>query len=371
MELNNKHLLFTVSAMGLGHVHRSLPIIRYLLGAGSRLTILSHGRALETIQMELVEYPGIEYLEFEDYPPIQRGRGIAYYGFLIKDLLETGIRIRKERKFLETLLTERHFDLLISDGRFGFTNACLPSFLICHQIRFFLPRWLRLFQPLSDLVQYLLLRNFTKIIVPDFSDSDINLAGKLSHNWVSRKLDPIYIGFLSSTKRVRVSEAIDILFITGGFIEDERKIIIEWAQQHLINLGQKVVFALGAAGSNVESTGTNGAFVTYSSVHGQKRNELLCSAHILVGRTGYTTIMDICELGLRAALTPTPGMTEQEYLANYIAYWNHRLLVEIPLEKELTWVSVDGNALPPSIRQWSTEKSLERLADFLTGFVHH
>ena len=408
MDLNNKHIFFAVSSMGLGHVHRSLPIINYLLASGSQLTILGCGRALEILKLELNNCPGIEYLEFEDYPPIQRGRGIAHYVCFLKDLLETGSRIRKETAFLKSLMVERDIDLIFSDGRFGFVDKRLPCFLVCHQIRFILPRWLRIFQPLSDLGQYLLLRKFTKIIVPDFADPDINLAGQLSHNWMSRKLDTIYIGFLSSVKKTRASKTIDILFITGGFIEAERLRIVNWAKQRLTGLAHKgdpeqvhirhsggsrnpvkssiwtpafagvttcsgspkVVFVLGEVGRRDNTLEADNRIETYACAYGEKRNELLNAARVLVGRTGYTTLMDICELGLCAALTPTANMTEQKYLAKHIAHWNHPLPVDIAGENGLAWFGIDGTALPASIRNWSTEQSLKCLAGFIAELDH-
>jgi len=39
---------------------------------------------------------------------------------------------------------------------------------------------------------------------------------------------------------------------------------------------------------------------------------------LVICRSGYSTIMDIAQLGVRALLVPTPGQTEQEYLASYL-----------------------------------------------------
>lgn len=38
----------------------------------------------------------------------------------------------------------------------------------------------------------------------------------------------------------------------------------------------------------------------------------------IISRSGYTTIMDICKLQKKSILIPTPGQTEQEYLANHL-----------------------------------------------------
>ena len=42
---------------------------------------------------------------------------------------------------------------------------------------------------------------------------------------------------------------------------------------------------------------------------------LLLSSEQIICRCGYSTIMDLCALGVQALLVPTPGQTEQLYLA--------------------------------------------------------
>ena len=46
-------------------------------------------------------------------------------------------------------------------------------------------------------------------------------------------------------------------------------------------------------------------------------------AKTIVARSGYSTIMDIAALQQNAILVPTPGQTEQEYLAAYLAKKNY------------------------------------------------
>jgi len=38
----------------------------------------------------------------------------------------------------------------------------------------------------------------------------------------------------------------------------------------------------------------------------------------IISRSGYTSIMDYVHLGVGAKLVPTPGQTEQMYLAEYL-----------------------------------------------------
>ncbi len=42
------------------------------------------------------------------------------------------------------------------------------------------------------------------------------------------------------------------------------------------------------------------------------------ASEYIISRTGYTTVMDICKLKKKAILIPTPGQTEQEYLADHL-----------------------------------------------------
>ena len=48
----------------------------------------------------------------------------------------------------------------------------------------------------------------------------------------------------------------------------------------------------------------------------EKLNEVICASKIVISRSGYSTIMDLAMTGKKAILIPTPGQTEQEYLAD-------------------------------------------------------
>jgi hypothetical protein len=45
----------------------------------------------------------------------------------------------------------------------------------------------------------------------------------------------------------------------------------------------------------------------------------IISSEIVVTRPGYSTVMDLAILGKKAIFVPTPGQTEQEYLAGYFS----------------------------------------------------
>ena len=47
-------------------------------------------------------------------------------------------------------------------------------------------------------------------------------------------------------------------------------------------------------------------------------NLAIQQAEIVISRSGYTTVMDLIKLNKKAILIPTPGQTEQEYLATHL-----------------------------------------------------
>jgi UDP-N-acetylglucosamine:LPS N-acetylglucosamine transferase len=47
--------------------------------------------------------------------------------------------------------------------------------------------------------------------------------------------------------------------------------------------------------------------------------EMIESSDLIITRSGYTTLMELVSLNLTALIIPTPGQTEQEYLAEYLS----------------------------------------------------
>ena len=47
-------------------------------------------------------------------------------------------------------------------------------------------------------------------------------------------------------------------------------------------------------------------------------NRAILQSDIVICRSGYTSIMDLIKLDQKTILIPTPGQTEQEYLAAYL-----------------------------------------------------
>ncbi|NCA79262.1 MAG: glycosyl transferase, partial [Sphingobacteriia bacterium] len=56
--------------------------------------------------------------------------------------------------------------------------------------------------------------------------------------------------------------------------------------------------------------------------------QLIVNAPTVICRSGYSTLMDLMTLGKKAVLIPTPGQTEQEYLAENLKEKGFKILLQ-------------------------------------------
>ena len=74
------------------------------------------------------------------------------------------------------------------------------------------------------------------------------------------------------------------------------------------------------AGGIPESTASKSydQYQFHSFLNVEQQETMMNRAKFIITRPGYTTVMELAELGKKRALfLPTPGQTEQEYLADY------------------------------------------------------
>jgi uncharacterized protein (TIGR00661 family) len=311
-----KRILVSPLSWGLGHATRDLPIIRHLLDRGHQVTVAATGRALSLLQREV---PQCEFVHLEDYPPpYSSGRYFVPKFLAMAPLMLWAIEtetIRVRRIFRRT-----KFDMILSDNRFRVRSDHIPSFVIAHQLRFMTPPAISYMDFLTEFFNYLYLAPFDRIIVPDVDDPKVNLAGRLAHDmrWLKSSKKVYYAGIISSVVKREVPQDID-LFISISGPEPQRtqleKIIFDRVDE--VKAG-RIVITLGKP--EVKETRELSDRIT---VHGfldrDGQGEMMNRAQLVVCRSGYTTVMELAELGKKALFIPTPGQTEQEYLGRYYA----------------------------------------------------
>ena len=304
-------VIYGICSWGLGHATRSLPVIRKLIKENNEVTIISNGRSLELLKKEIGE--DVEYFDIPDYPMLLSdnsrqfmAKSVVYWPSFIARM-ESGLQ--KLKKILEN----RKCNRIISDARYDIYCRKIPSFFISHQMRIMNPLRLKMFERGSEIFNLFFFKRFCGVIVPDFKDD--NLSGDLSHNL--RRIDEdklYYVGVLSDFKKIKTQKDIDYLISISG-PEPQRTTLEEKLIPQINDLKGKIVITLGKTENKDIFIDKN--FETYSFLTKDKREEFLNRAKLVVSRSGYSTILDLAVIGIKALMIPTPGQIEQEYLGQY------------------------------------------------------
>jgi UDP-N-acetylglucosamine:LPS N-acetylglucosamine transferase len=98
--------------------------------------------------------------------------------------------------------------------------------------------------------------------------------------------------------------------------EPQRSIFEKMLVSQLKESGLKAILALGKPELGKEVI-TQGNIDIYPHMNTEEMQQAILSSKLIIGRPGYSSIMDLAVLGKPAILVPTPGQTEQEYLADY------------------------------------------------------
>ncbi|MBN2856947.1 MAG: hypothetical protein JXN63_00960 [Candidatus Delongbacteria bacterium] len=330
MEKRRK-ILYAVLNWGIGHATRSLPIIRELI-KDHDVTVLSTGRSLSLLKSEL---PHLEFIDHPDYSVKYTKRGGALLFSLFFQLPGILLRLRSEQRFTEELIKNRKYDRIISDNRYGIYSRSVPSYFITHQIRFKLPGGLKYFEPLSEWFNRSYFRNYRKIFIPD-EKGEVNLSGSLSHGLEFINNPKItYAGILADLKGNEPEIYSDYLFIISG-PEPQRTIFEKKIIEQSDKLEGKKIIVRGVTES--DEMYSAGSTVIYSSVKREKLTAMIKGAETVISRPGYSTVMELVSYGKKALFIPTPGQTEQEYLARYYknkSYFSYVSQEEMELERDV------------------------------------
>lgn len=362
--------LFAVSSLGLGHATRSLVLIHAFLQDGYRITIISTGNALAFMQLELGAHPAVDWQDWVDYPPLERGTGWRFYAYLALDLFTTWRRIREENKRLQAIAG--HYDFVFSDGRYGLHNRWIPSFILSHQIAFIPPKGLQEISWLSDHLNVAALKQFDHIFIPDFPCPSRNLAGNLSHTAVLQNTRREYIGILSSYPHQQQKLDIDYLFVISGYLHEHKGAFVRDLLSQAQQLPGKKVFVLGDAKADPAQyqSALSDQLEVYPLATGDLRQALFARAKCIISRAGYTTVMDLVEHDKRALLIPTPNQTEQEYLGYYLGSLQHFVSREqtqrFDLAAALAEIKETRLFEPP----WRTQEAVRRIRSTMNDALY-
>lgn len=300
-----KKILIAVLNWGLGHAARCIPLIQALQRENFSIVIASDGAALALLKKEFPELESAELPSYQiSYPVNPR----HFRREMILKLPRFRRIIRKEKKWLKTLVEKEEIHAVISDGRLGMRNKKIKSFYITHQVNLKTGKTSRI----SGFLHRFYIRKFDRCLIPDFEEKEKSLAGSLSH---PKTPDPFYffLGPLSRMKKEKQKKRYDILILISG-PEPQRSLLEKILLEQFLNTDKKILMVRGV----VEEKQVFEKSGTVRIVNFMKSKELetaLNQSDLVISRSGYSTVMDLYSLGKKAFFIPTPGQFEQEYLA--------------------------------------------------------
>lgn len=304
-------VLFATHDWGLGHATRDIVVIRALLEAGHGVGIISTGRALALLRATFGAR--CRYHELGDIPKPLGKHPATFYLRMSLSMPQVYAVFRRERLFAQALCNEYGYDRIISDSRFGVALEEIPSFYIFHSLRQIIPgrpRWMERF---VERGQQRLTRRARGILVPDEAAHG-GLAGDLCHDTACDWGDRVhYVGPLCDAQPLVCEQDVHC-FISVSGAEPQRTILEQFVLQQVDRLEGRVVVALGQP-EKPGIVSDDGRVTVHGFLDRAAQVEMMNRADVVVTRSGYTTLMELSQIGRRAVLIPTVGQSEQEYLA--------------------------------------------------------
>ena len=310
-----KNILICPLNWGLGHATRCVPIIKDLTNQGNKVIIAADEGPLAFLQKE---FPDHKFIKFPGFSPkysrsnTQVFRMMRAFPGALRDF-------RRDHKTVESIVKNYNIDTVISDNRFGCWSKQAHSVFMTHQLHIQVPKVWKWSTPIINLFNNSYIKKYDEVWVPDVEDEP-SLGGKLSHpalNGVNTK----YIGHLSrfSSDNQSFTEKTNKFLVILSGPEPQRtmfeNIVLKQARETKDNI--LILRAKPDSSELLRDVPDNVSM--FNHVDDDMFVKLVNSAEIIICRGGYSSLMDLKALGRTAFLVPTPGQTEQEYLARHLS----------------------------------------------------
>jgi len=309
----SKKVLVAPLDWGLGHATRCIPVIQELIIQRHEVLIAADGHIANLLKEE---FPELEFIYLKGYYISYSSRLPAWIKILIQ-FPKIIFRIIMEHRQLKKIIRQHKIDVVISDNRFGLWNGNAKSIYITHQLMIKCPKGFKVFEPLLQLLHRIIINRYDVCWVPDF-EGDNNLSGDLAHKY-SKPKNARFIGTLSRFKEADsdIKREYDLCIIISG-PEPSRSEFEKIVFAQLKSYSGKAVVVLGSIEGDNHYFGNKVEVFSYLS--GVQLKKIIEKSKIIICRSGYSSIMDLVALKKNALLIPTPGQTEQEYLAEYLRF---------------------------------------------------
>jgi uncharacterized protein (TIGR00661 family) len=345
-----KKVLIAVLHWGLGHATRCIPIINALEQAQAEVHIASDGGALHLLQKE---FPSLHFHELPSYN-ISYAHDNMFLNILgqSKNIFNV---IKKEKKAISTIVASENISIIISDNRFGCYHEKTHNIFITHQVN------IQTFNILGDFfakkINHYWIKKFDELWIPDHEDYSISLAADLSHGNFKHLPFCQYLGIISRFEQIKTHSTNTILIVLSG-PEPQRTRLEAKIMAQIPNLPYTFCLVRGIIKDNDTLVPSSPNLTIMNYATSAKLNELIQSAQLVIARSGYTTLLDLAILHKKALLIPTPGQSEQYYLAQQLSEKN---ICHMTTQSDLDLEKNISKALKMKGFQGNYEKNIENI----------
>ena len=277
---------------------------------GWELTLAAEGNIAALLTKE---FPALRVIPLKGYRITYPNKGALFIPKILLQVPKILHSIKNEHQWLDHQLDNNQWDLIISDNRYGLYTNRTKTVFITHQLGI-ISGFGRLGDVLLRSMLYRWINRFNTCWIPD-AQGQINIAGKLSHP-LSMPNHYAFIGPLSRLNNAPVLADDHLLVLLSG-PEPQRTILEKKLIDQLSNTDQTVIFVRGLP-SGAALMQNRGRIRFENHLDTNALSETLSNAKLVICRSGYSSVMDLLKLKKRALLIPTPGQTEQVYLAKHL-----------------------------------------------------
>lgn len=329
---------------GLGHAARMIPIVKFLQKNKCRVVVSATGISATLLRKT---FPDLEFIRSHPFKIRYSRSGSRMPFVLLLQLPRIALWICKEHFWLKKVCAEIPFDLVLLDNRPGLFNRKVKSVYITHQLA--IQGGSSLTNGLLRRIHYFFINQFLACWVPDYPEPR-SLAGKLSNPDKLPRIPTTYIGCLSRFEKPSGNSvsSIRLLILLSG-PEPQRTLLEEKIIAQISGSGMQTCLVRGLDSGRPMPEQLPQHLEVHNFLTTEQLSEKIQSAEIVLCRSGYTSVMDLIKLKKKAILIPTPGQTEQEYLAEYLrkkGYFYTAVQENFNLNKALKEAEHFGNELP-------------------------
>jgi len=310
--LHKHRILITPLDWGLGHATRCIPLIRELQKQNIEVFIGASGKIAHLLQ---TEFPEIKTIPLSGYG-IRYSKNSRIFMFsILLQLPKILFAAWKENRQLKKIVDDYQIDAIISDNRLGCFHKNRPTVFITHQLQILTGN--NFLDIVAMKANYFFIKQFSECWVPDTA-GEINMAGLLSHPKKMPKIPVKYLGFLSRFKFQNSPVTIPLTILISG-PEPQRTIFEQLVVKQSEIFEMSVFIIRGLPDSDTALITSNKKLEYKNHLPAEELSLILQQSEIIIARSGYSTVMDLLSLQKKAILIPTPGQTEQEYLAKKLS----------------------------------------------------